>query len=162
MFYISTFHHRMRKSICLSCDHDQVTITLALFRRDYGCHALGAWNRIDRNVKQLGVPVAVLLSTLQLSRYQSRKRVFRVGRAFRCFVSRSFRSCSIADPLCFVKRFSEQFWRGSENSFRVSSSLSEQVRRPGKRADTSYGESQHVLGRSSEMMSRRATLAWHN
>jgi hypothetical protein len=90
------------------------------------------WDRIDRNVKQLVVPVAVLLSTLQLSRYQVRKRMFRVGRAFRLFVSRSFRSCSIAYLLRFVKRFSEQFWLGSENSSFMSLGLSAQVQRPEK------------------------------
>jgi hypothetical protein len=47
-------------------------------------------------------------------------------RLFRLPVARS-RGCSIAYPLCFVKRFVEQFLLAFQNSFVVSISLSVQV-----------------------------------
>jgi hypothetical protein len=113
----------------ISCDHDQVTITLAINSQRLMVTAHDMRDRIDRNVKQMIVPVAVLLSTLQLSRYHSRKNVcFAPVERLNVFVSRSFRSCSIAYLLCFVKRFVEQFLPVSENSCIVSIGLSRQVR----------------------------------
>jgi hypothetical protein len=66
------------------------------------------------------VPVTVLLSTLQLSRYALLYMLYVCRGAVRVFSFARFNSRSIAYPLCFVKRFSSGIFAGSEISSRGS------------------------------------------
>ena len=105
------------------------------------------------------VPVTVLLSTLQLSRYAL---LYMCRGAVRVFSFARFNSRSIAYPLCFVKRFSSGIFAGSEISSRGSCVPSSGGSDPKKESTRlcNLNSGWEMLREMDDL--RGATFTWHN